>query len=210
MRVKVPRYLIAAAAFVVLGPAASAGVAAQVAAQQHSGSIDPTTAAAACNTPRAHAGRPANPTAAKLSSLLSCVVRAERKQLGLGYAQSKALSQMVDGALKQFIALPYLARQEPQLAGQAEQSAGDGIVKSFCKNPGPGVSKGGWEFANRGVPPALTALQVARIVSSSLQAPDGVARATDAQFGVAARDGLLFRHGDRKGVSLGVIAVTCS
>jgi hypothetical protein len=206
MRVQVPRYLIAVAACGLLGPAASAAVA----GQQSTGSINPALAAAACHTPRAHAGKPSNLTAAKLSVLLGCVVRAERRQLGLGYAQSNSLSQLIDGALKQFIALPYLAQHQTQLADQAEQNAGQSIVKSFCTHPGPGVSRGGWEFANRGVPPALTVLELARIVSGALQSPDGVARATDAHFGVAVRQGLLFMHGDRKGVSLGVIAVTCS
>lgn len=201
MRVQVARYLIAAAACVSLGAVASAGVAAT--SQQ----VDPSAAAAACVGPRAHAGRPLTPTVAKLNRLASCVVRAERKQLGLGYTQNASLSRMVDGALKQFIALPYLTHHKPQLVQIAEQRASDQIVKSFCRNAGPGVSRGGWEFANRDV---LTALQVAKDVASSFKAPDAIARAADAQFGVAARPGLLFRHGEHTGVSLGVIAVTCS
>lgn len=201
MRVQLPRYLIVAGACLVLGLAASAGVAATPR------KLDPSAAAATCAPPRAHAGQPAKSAATKL---VSCVLRAERKQLGLAYTQSAALSGLVDGALKQFIALPYLARQEPQLAHQAEQNAGESIVRSFCKTAGPGVSRGAWDFANRGVPPAVTPVQIANLVAMSLKAPDGVARAADARFGVATRTGMLFRHGDRKGVSLGVVAVTCS
>lgn len=207
MRVQLPRYLIAAGVCLLLGvvgPAASAGAAATPR------KVDPKAAAAACVIPRAHAGKPTNATITKLSRLVSCVLRAERKQLGLGYARSGSLSRMVDGALKQFIGLPYLAHNQRQLVQPAEQRAGDHIVKSFCRDAGPGVSRGGWEFANRGIPPAVSPVQVANLVARSLQAPDAIARASSAKFGVAARTGLLFRHGDRKGVSFGVIAVTCS
>lgn len=200
MRVRVPGYLIAAAVCVVLGPVASAGAV----AQSPTRAIDPAAAARACATPRAHAGQPA---LAQLNRLVSCVLRAERKQLGLSYTPNAALSRMVDGALRRFIALPYLAQHHPQLVRTAEQRAGDHIVKSFCRGAGPGVSRGSWEFANRD---ALSTLQVAKDLAMSFQAADPTARAAAAKFGVAARTGLLFRHGYHKGISLGVIAVTCS
>jgi hypothetical protein len=202
MRVRVPGYLIAGAAWVLLGPAAGAG-----AAQSPSGSIDPAAAARACPTPRAHAEPPAKPTVATLTALANCVLRAEREQLGLSYRHSAALSRLLDAALSQFIALPYLAQHHPQLVQPAEQSAGDRIVKSFCQSAGPGVSRGGWEFANRD---AVSPLQLAQDLAKSFRAADATARAAGAQFGVAARPGLLFRGGYRRGVSLGVIAVTCS
>lgn len=203
MGIQVPRYVIAVAAGLLLVPAASAGAAGSPS------SINPSAAAATC-TPSAHAGRPTTPNIARLSSLASCVLRAERKQLGLGYAQSRTLSQMVDVALKQFVALPYLAQQQAQLIQPAELAAGDSIVRSFCKSAGPGVSHGSWQFANRAVPPAPTALELARTLAGGFAASDATARAPGAKFGVAVRSGLLFRQGDRKGVSVGVIAVTCS
>lgn len=206
MRVRVAGYVIAGAAWVLLGPAAGAGLAAQA----PSGWVDPAAAARACPAPRAPAGQPAQPTVANLTDLANCVLRAEREQLGLSYRHSAALSRLVDSALSQFIALPYLAQHHPQLVQPAEQSAGDRVVKSFCKGAGAGVSKGGWEFANRGTPPAVTRLELAKLVATSLAAPDSIERAGGAQFGVAVRQGMLFRHGDHKGVSLGLIAVTCS
>ena len=206
MRVKLPRYLIAAMACLLLGVATGTGAA----AQPQTGSLNPSAAASACAARQLHAVEPNGPTSAKLSVLVSCELRVERRQLGLGYAQSAPLSRLLDGALKQLTALPYLTRNQPQLAQQAEQSAGHDVIKAFCVNAGPGVSRGSWEFANRRVPPALTALQVANVLARSLKPSDTTARAANAEFGVATRPGLLFRNGKGKGLSIAVIAVTCS
>jgi hypothetical protein len=206
MGVKVGRYLIAAAAWLVLWPAASAGVA----AQRRAASVDPAAAAAACATQGTRGDRAGSPRAASLTTMVSCVLRAERVQLGLRYDQSAALSRLVDHALGQFIALPYLAQHKPQLARQAEQVAAQSMVKSFCHSAGPGVSRDGWDFAYRRVPPALTALEIARRLATDLQPPGSVQAAASAVFGVAARPGLLFEHGKRSGDSLGVVAVTCA
>jgi hypothetical protein len=203
MRVQVDRYVIAAAAACVsLGTAASAGVAATPL------TVNPQAAASVCAGPQAHAGPPPAVGVAKLSGLTSCVLRAERKQLGLGYNPSASLSGKVDDSLGQFIALPYLTQHQPKLASEAEQRAGESIARSFCAGSKSGVSRYEWNFAYH-ARPRLTPLQVADFVAGSLSAPGAIARAAGTRFGVAARSGLLFRHGDRNGVSLGVIAVTC-
>lgn len=206
MGVKLARYLIAATAWLVLWPAASAGVA----AQPRAASVDPARAAAACTTHGTHRGRVGTPGVSTLTGIVSCVLRAERMQLGLRYDQSAVLSRLVAKALGQFIALPYLAQRKPQLARQAEQVAAQSMVKSFCQNAGPGISHDGWDFANRRVPPALTALEIARLLATYLQAPGAIQAMSGAVFGVAARPGLLFEHGKRGGDSLGVIAITCA
>jgi hypothetical protein len=206
MVVKATRYLVAAAAWLSLWSATSVGVAAPA----HAGSVDPAAAAAACAGQPTHGRRAATSGGAPLTRTVSCVLRAERAQLGLRYTRSAVLSRMVDDALGQFIALPYLAERQPQLARQAEQAAAQSMVKSFCRGAGPGISRAGWDFAYRKVPPALSALAIAKLLAAYLQAPGAIEARAGAVFGVSARPGLLFEHGERGGDSLGVVAITCA
>jgi hypothetical protein len=201
MGVKVARYVIAAgAACLVLGTAASAGVA----AQPRGGSINSSAAAKACAGKRTQ-----HASAASLTALTSCVLGAERMQLGLGYTRSASLSGMFNSTLGKFIGLSYVTDHKPQLERPAEQAAAQSMVKSYCRNTGSGVSHDTWVFAYRRVPPALTALDVARLLATNLTASGAISGEAGAVFGVAARPGLLFQHGSRNGVSLGMIAVVC-
>ena len=196
-----PRYLVTTAVCALLAPAAAWGSLARAGGDK---TVNPSAAATAC------AGRlGANPNAARVASLTSCVLRTERRQLGLGYHQDGAASVLVAAALRRFVGLSYLAHHDSQAASHVEDLAAAGARDAICSSKTPGTSRDEWTFADNKPPTAVTPIEVAGLAAKVLQGPGAVAGEANAVFAVAARRGQLFEHDAAHGVSLGIVAVTC-
>lgn len=143
-----------------------------------------------------------------LASFVTCVLRAERGQLGLPYTQNRVASQATATALRQFVGLSYLLENEPQAATRAEDLAASNAREAICQGK-HGVSEDAWAFADTQPAPAATPLAVAKLLGAELEPAGAVARASGTVFGVATRRGLLFERGNLHGTSLGMIAVLC-
>jgi hypothetical protein len=195
------RYLAAAAicASLLLAPAwASAGTR----------SINPAAAARTCSGQhgvRVPLGR-SGP--AYVAGFVTCVLRAERGQLGLRYTQNPVASQVTATAVRRFVALPYLLDHDPQAVSRAEALAAGAARDAVCPAK-PGVSQDEWAFADTQPASAATPLSVAKLLGTEIGPAGAVARAPGAIFGVAARRGLLFEDNQLSGISLGVVAVLC-
>jgi hypothetical protein len=167
-------------------------------------SVDPAAAARACAGRRAAGRRIATHDPTIVAQLTTCLLRTERGQLALRFAPNRGLSAMLATALARFTSLSYLAHGQSASATQAESAAAASMLRATCHANG---SHDEWTFAD--IKPRATPVQLARLLASQLRTQGAVARASGALFGVAARRGLLFEHGDRSGDSFGVIAVTC-
>jgi len=143
-----------------------------------------------------------------VESFVTCVLRAERSQLGLPYTQNRVASQAAAAALRHFVGLSYLLQNQPQAATRAEDLAASGARDAVCQGK-HGFSQDAWAFADTQPAPAATPLAVAKLLGTELQPAGAVARASGAVFGVATRHGLLFEHDNLHGTSLGMIAVLC-
>jgi hypothetical protein len=190
-------------------PAAPATSSAPPPAQANVGStgaasVNPAMAASACAAGGAPGKRIGTHGLTRVAELTACLLRTERGQLGLRYAPNRGLSSMLAGALARFTGLSYLAHGQQDAATHAEALAATNMLHATCR---ANHSRVEWTFAD--VRPRATPLQLARLLASELRSQGAVARASGAVFGVAARRGLLFEHGDRSGASFGVTAVTC-
>jgi hypothetical protein len=205
MGLRLPRYLATAAICALLSAAALTGTANGAPRAQ---SVDPAAAAKVC------AGQPGatqpiqTATPVYLAGLVSCLLRSERGQLGVRYAQDRGISQMIAAALRRFVALPYAHDQ--QSARQAEDLAASNIGRAVCSSKRPGGAQDEWAFADTKPPPNATPLQVAKLLAGEFEAVGAAGRAAGAEFGVAARAGLLFEPNHPTGTSFGVVAVVCS
>jgi hypothetical protein len=200
MGIHVRRWIVRAALLALVLPASALAGASR---------IDPAAAGKACAGRHALRAPLGKAGAGRVAGLVSCVLRAERAQLRLGYVENRSLSRMVAHALGRFIALPYLVDHRPRAAAQAEQAAAAGMLASACHGAGPGHPRDDWVFGDAAPTPTLTPLQVAKLLAKAFQAEDAVARTARPLFGVAARRGLLFARGDLRGASVGLIAVVC-
>lgn len=143
-----------------------------------------------------------------VDGFVTCVLHAERGQLGLNYTQNRLASQVTATALRHFIALAYLLNNDPQAVTRAEASAAANARDAVCQVK-HGVSRDEWAFADTQPAPAATPLSVAKLLAGEIQPAGAVAGAPGAVFGVATRRGLLFEHNQLRGTSLGVVAVLC-
>lgn len=143
-----------------------------------------------------------------VAGFVTCVLRAERGQLGLDYTQNRVVSQVTATALRHFVKLSYLLDNEPQAATRAEDLAAENARNAVCQGK-RGQSGDDWAFADTQPAPAATPLAIANLLGAQLQPADAVARASGAVFGVATRRGLLFDDNYQNGTSLGMIAVLC-
>ena len=196
-----PRYLAAVAvcaAFLLAPMSASAGAP----------SVNAAAAARTCTgqhglrTPLSKSGP------GYVDGFVTCVLRAERAQLGLHYTQNQVASQATATALRRFIALSYLLDNDPRAVTRAEASAAATARDAVCQAK-HGVSRDEWAFADTQPAPAATPLSVAKLLAAEVQPAGAVAGAPGAVFGVATRRGLLFEHNQLRGTSLGVVAVLC-
>lgn len=196
-----PRYLVATAVCVslLLAPAWASASAP---------SVNPTAAARKCAGQHALRASLGKTDPGYVAGFVTCVLRAERGQLGLRYTQNRVASQVTATALRHFVALPYLLDNDPQAVSRAEALAAGNARDAVC-HAKPGVSRDEWAFADTQPVPAATPLSVAKLLGAEIAPTGAVARAPGAVFGVATRRGLLFERGNRSGTSLGVVAVLC-
>jgi len=205
MGLHLPRFLATAAICASLSAAVLTGTANGAA---RGVTVDPAAAAKACAA-QPGATQPINTaTPGYLAGLASCLLRNERGQLGVRYARDRGISQMIAAALRRFVALPYAHDQ--QAARQAEDLASSNIGRAVCASKRPGLAQDEWAFADIKPPANATPLQVAKLLAGDFEATGAVGRAAGAEFGIAARPGLLFEPNHPMGTSFGVVAIVCS
>jgi hypothetical protein len=172
--------------------------------------VDPVAAAKSCAGQGQAVARLRKADPRFLAGVLSCVLRTERLQLGLGYTQGRVVSQRTDATLRRFIGLAYLAQDDLPAAHRAEDLAAQSMRPAVCAAKRSEVSRDQWTFADTNPSANATPLEVAEMLAMDFEAPGAVVRAPDAVFGVAARRGLLFEHDDLRGTSVGIVAISCS
>lgn len=201
-----PRYLALASICALLLPASAWGLSARA---DRATSVNPTAAAHACASRTRAGGRLQKPDPGRVASLVSCVLRTERRQLGLGYSQDRVASRLTGAALGRFVATAYPGGNGSQDATRVENLAAANIRQAVCGTTRAGTSRDQWAFADAKPPEGTSPLQVAKLMATEIEAPGAVAGTAGAVFGVAAHRGLLFRFGDLKGISLGMVAIAC-
>jgi hypothetical protein len=172
--------------------------------------VDPVAAAKSCAGQGRAGARLRKTDPSFLAGVMRCVLRTERQQLGLDYTQGRVVSQLIAAALRRFVALPYLAQDDRTAAHRAEDLAAENMRPAVCATKHSEVSRDQWTFADTNPAANATPLQIAELLATDFEAPGAVVRAPGAVFGVATRRGLLFEHGDLRGTSVGVVAISCS
>jgi hypothetical protein len=180
-------------------------VPAAVSAATTSKQVDPAAAARSCARGRALRARLGAHDVAYLAHFVPCIVRTERRQLGLRYTQSDPASRLAAQALAHLMTLPYVTTRQRE---RAEIRAGRDVAVKMCERRGFHRASFEVSFGDT-APPALTAMLVSREIGLLFSFPRPVARLPRTAWAVAVRHGLMFEKDNANGASVLLVDFAC-
>jgi hypothetical protein len=202
MGVKVRRCVMVAGIGVLLVPAA-------VSAATTSKQVDAAAAARSCAHGRGLHARLGAHDVAYLAHFLPCIVRTDRRQLGLHYTRSVAASRLAAHALAHLMTLPYVRTHQLKAASQAEIRAGGDVAIKMCERRGFHRAFFQVSLGDTAPPPVLTPIVVSRLIAFLFASPRAVARLPRTAWAVAFGHGLVFQKDNPNGASALIVDFAC-